>query len=65
VIERIEKAFERIAENPYIGRAGGVEDTREHKIADSPFTVLYQVSENTIDVFSVFHESRDPGRKYE
>lgn len=44
-----------LAENPYIGRAvGGYDDVRELVIPRTPFTVIYRVNVDQIEVLRVW-----------
>ncbi len=43
---------------PYLGRAGRVEDTRELIIEGTPFIIPYRVKNDEIQILRVFHSSR-------
>ena len=65
VLERIELALERIQTMPYIGRECALPNTRELVIANLPFSVVYRVRTDTVEVLTVFHTSQDPDKKFE
>ena len=63
VLERIEQAFKRIQSMPNIGRESARPDTRQLTIAKLPFSIVYRVRNDTIEVLTVFHEAQDPDNK--
>ncbi|AWN75969.1 TPA: type II toxin-antitoxin system mRNA interferase toxin, RelE/StbE family [Legionella pneumophila] len=55
---KIIKSVEMLADNPLMGRAGRIFDTRELVINGTPFIVPYRVKQNHIEILRVFHSSR-------
>ncbi len=55
---RIRSAVGRLAEQPNLGRAGRVEDTRELVIAGTPYIVVYRVLDNRLRILAVIHGAR-------
>ncbi len=47
-----------LSTQPYLGRAGRVEDTRELVIEGTPFIIPYRVKNDEIQILRVFHSSR-------
>jgi len=64
VLQCIEQAFDRIQRQPYIGRENRRYNTRELTIAGLPLCVVYQITDDAIEVLMIFHESKDPNKKY-
>ncbi|MGD2020834.1 MAG: type II toxin-antitoxin system RelE/ParE family toxin [Thiohalocapsa sp.] len=48
-------SFERLADNPSLGRPGRVLDTRELMVTGTPYLVPYTVSDNEIVILRVLH----------
>lgn len=44
---------------PYVGRPGRVEGTRELLFMPMPYIAVYHVTEQTIEVWRVYHTSQD------
>jgi toxin ParE1/3/4 len=44
--------------NPYLGRVGQIDGTRELVIQRYPYLVIYEVTSGSVRVLSVFHTSR-------
>ena len=47
--------------NPFIGRHTGIGDSRELHIARTPFSLIYRVREDRIEVLRVWDGRRDRG----
>ena len=55
------KLYEKIRslkETPYIGKPGRIEGTREILFSPLPYVAVYQVREQTIEVWRIWHTSR-------
>jgi toxin ParE1/3/4 len=48
----------RIRILPYLGRPGGVTNTRELVVTSTPFIVAYRVVDDRIEILAVFHGAR-------
>lgn len=58
VLDTIENEITHLSRHPYLGRPGRVPRTRELIIADLPFVIPYQVTENTLEILRVYHSAR-------
>lgn len=47
-----------LSEQPALGRHGRIPHTRELIISNTPYIVLYQVKNNTIEILRIFHAAR-------
>ncbi|GJL82563.1 MAG: hypothetical protein DHS20C01_21970 [marine bacterium B5-7] len=63
VVRQIEQSFERISNHPRIGRVTPFPDTREYTIASLPFTVIYRLRDEWVEIITIFHESQHPDKK--
>jgi len=63
VLNRIVATLESIQHHPHIGRATEYPFTHELTIATLPFTVVYRIADDTIEIITVFHESQHPDKK--
>lgn len=63
VLERIERVFLHLKEMPGIGRAGLRLGTQEISIPHLPFTIVYRVSGDFVEILTIFHNSQDPKKK--
>ena len=52
---KIIKAVGVLSDNPIIGRAGRIYDTRELIVSGTPFIVLYRVKLQKIEIIRIFH----------
>lgn len=48
-----------LADNPFIGRIGEIEGTRELVVAGTPYVVAYRVSDTRVEVLFVQHGARE------
>jgi toxin ParE1/3/4 len=55
VVLSIIDSAEKLADNPYIGRAGRVHASREWVVSDTPYIIAYGVEKQTLTVFRVLH----------
>lgn len=55
IAKRILTAVNLLAEQPGIGRAGRVSNTRELVISGTPYVVPYHVKANTVEILRVLH----------
>jgi toxin ParE1/3/4 len=59
VRERILSAVRRLADMPYSGRPGRVDDTRELVVAGTPYIVAYTVLGGQIVIIAVQHGAQE------
>jgi toxin ParE1/3/4 len=57
-IDRIEKVINQLQSFPMSGRPGRRPNTRELVITRTPFIVIYRVSEDFVEILSLFHASK-------
>lgn len=57
---RLRRSLRILKHAPYLGRTGVRPSVRELTIPKMPFKIIYQITDNTIEVLTVFHTSRDP-----
>jgi toxin ParE1/3/4 len=55
---RVRKAANSLAANPLLGREGRVVDTRELVVPHTPYTIVYRVVGQTVEIVAVMHQSR-------
>ena len=55
---RIMKIVKQLSLMPYSGRVGRVEGTREAVVNRSPYIVVYQVSQETVEILGIWHGAR-------
>ena len=55
VLDRIERMVDLLPQNPKLGHAGRVEDTRELLVPGLPYVVVYALTEVTVDIVSIIH----------
>jgi toxin ParE1/3/4 len=58
VVDRLQKATQRLSQHPQMGRPGRVSGTRELALPDLPFIIPYRVRQSTVEILRVFHTSR-------
>ena len=51
-------AADLILEQPFIGRRGGVKNTRELVVANTSFVIVYRVARGAVRIGRVLHSSR-------
>ena len=56
---RIHEATLRLREYPLIGRIGDDPDTREWPVRGTPYLVVYEVCDETVEILRVWHMRRD------
>ena len=54
----VRAAEEILAENPSIGRAGRLLDTREFAVPRTPVVIIYRVKHRVLQIVGVHHHSR-------
>ncbi len=57
-ILKIQVAVDQLAQFPFMGRVGRVAGTRELVIINTPYFVIYGLTENTVEILRVLHTSR-------
>ena len=55
---RIMRIVKQLSLMPYSGRVGRVEGTREAVVNRSPYIVVYQVSQETVEILGIWHGAR-------
>jgi toxin ParE1/3/4 len=55
---RILATAQRVGQMPYSGRIGRVDGTREAVVPRSPYIVVYQVSEQAVEILGIWHGAR-------
>jgi toxin ParE1/3/4 len=58
IIDRIEKVINQLQSFPMSGRPGRRANTRELMVTRTPFLVVYRVSEEFVEILSLFHTSK-------
>ncbi len=58
IIEQIFLSISFLSEQPYLGRLGVVESTREKVVAMTPYIIIYLVTDY-VDIVAVFDTRRD------
>jgi len=61
-IEQMDNTMASVSENPVLWPVR-YRQVREAMVRRFPFVILYEVEENHIIVYSVFHTSQHPGKK--
>ena len=59
VFQKIRNTIENLAVFPLIGTPGHVDGTLEFVVPGLPYIVVYRVTEDEVQVLSVFHGARD------
>ncbi len=57
-VKRIFKAPEHLAALPGTGKPGRVQGTREWRVKNTPYTLIYDVCDGKIRILRVMHDSR-------
>jgi len=57
-LTRIKNAVNLLADQPSMGRAGRVPDTRELIIPETPYIIPYRIHDGQIEILRVFHTAR-------
>lgn len=58
-IERIEMCANRLRTFPMIGRTGQRAGTREFPVPGTPYTLVYRVKEESVEIVAVLHGARN------
>ena len=56
---RIRASIDLLLQFPYVGHGGKVPGTRVRKVTGQPYIVVYQVTEETIEVVHVYNERQE------
>ncbi len=59
VIVRVRRLIDTLADFPYLGKLGEVQDTHKIPISGSPYVVVYEVHEAQLWILRVYHGARD------
>lgn len=58
IIAKIRNNLAGLIVNPYLGRPGRVDGTRELVVAQLPYIAAYRVHENEIQILAIIHAAR-------
>ena len=58
-LARIKNAVNLLADQPSMGRAGRLPDTRELVITETPYIIPYRIHDGQIEILRVFHTARN------
>jgi len=58
LLSKIKERTVLLQDNPFIGRMGRVDGTRELVIAETPYLLPYRIKEQQIQILAVFHGAR-------
>ena len=58
VVNKIRTGVDKIKEFPFMGRTGRVDGTRELVIGNTPYIVIYRVSDDAIEILRILHSAR-------
>jgi toxin ParE1/3/4 len=58
VVQRINRAVQRLQQHPAMGRPGRVPGTRELVISGTPYIIPYRVRGEDVELLRVFHAAR-------
>ena len=61
VISALRETIDLIGHFPELGRRGTVAGTREFVAARLPYVIVYQTTQNELQILNVFHGARDRG----
>lgn len=59
IADKIQKTVMSLGEMPKLGRAGRVFGTRELVISQTPYIVVYRVSQNRVEILRILHGARE------
>ena len=63
IAQRILDATEHLQNNPYIGAVGKGEGFRQWRVDKTPYLLIYAVKNDGIELWRVWHLSRDPSKR--
>jgi toxin ParE1/3/4 len=58
VRRKILETVRRVGQMPNSGRVGRIDGTREAVVPRSPFIVVYELSENAVEILGIWHGAR-------
>lgn len=58
VIDTLLKSAFQLAHFPRLGRHGRIADTRELSVPDTPYFLVYTLTETTVDIERILHSRR-------
>jgi toxin ParE1/3/4 len=64
VAKRIIQSVNLLLDQPGIGRAGRVPNSRELVVTGTPFLVLYRIKNNTIEILRILHSAMQWPEKF-
>ena len=56
---KIAQKAEVLSSQPYLGRVGAIEGTREWPIPGLPYKLVYWIKGDTVEILRVIHQARD------
>ena len=56
---RILNTAKTLGEMPFAGRTGRIEGTREAVVPRTPYILIYQVSEDAVEILGIWHCARE------
>jgi addiction module RelE/StbE family toxin len=59
LIRRLRQAAKGLADHPYIGRPGRVEETRELPVSGTNYILPYRVRHGRVEILAALHASRE------
>jgi toxin ParE1/3/4 len=59
ISRRILGTARRLGQMPYSGRVGRIDGTREAVVPRSPYIVVYEVSEQSVEILGIWHAARE------
>ena len=59
VVDRVLRAVDHLTAFPESGRIGQIPGTREVVVTGLPYVLVYQYSEDRVDIVAVFHGAQD------
>lgn len=55
IVAKIHDAVRELTRQPYMGRAGRVEGTRELVLTGIPYFIVYRIAGNSIEIIRILH----------
>lgn len=58
VAKQLRESANKLIQNPYIGRVGTLNETRELVVTKFPYILVYELKQESIEILRVIHTSR-------
>ena len=58
IAQRILEKMDQLLNQPLMGSPGRIHNTRELVITNTPYTIIYHATSDTISILRVFHQAR-------